>query len=133
MPRKRETVFKDNVNRRIDFHNQTTYTPYYNGTPDHWYSKDRDLWIEFKFKTSRPREYYNWEKLLSPDQFRWCTNRYLEGRHVWVVVGIENGRKARGYILRAPSHSILKDGFDLEVVSVPEIAKRITRHCTYGH
>ena len=117
-----ETTFKDTVNKRIKFHNQTTFTPYYRGTPDHWYSGKRDLWIEYKFVRSRPK-FMSWKSLLDPLQYRWCKARHAEGRSVWVMVGYKSNLE--GFVLMSP-RSIISN---IKPITVQDLANKITRYC----
>jgi hypothetical protein len=131
-----ETTFKNAVNKRLKgkLHNQTTYTPYYSGTPDHWYSGNHDLWIEYKFNGSVPtRTVRSWETLLEPAQYRWMTSRQAEGRNTWVVCGYKNGRNGKGFVLRCPSAYLDKENFENALLTTRQISEQIKQLCDYGY
>jgi hypothetical protein len=132
-----ELTFKNAVNRKLTcpiLHNQTTYTPYYSGTPDHWYSGNHDLWVEYKFNGSVPTKIVrSWETLLEPAQYRWCNRRSQEGRNVWVVCGYTNGRNGKGFILRDPGVYLDKHLFEIALMTTQQISQQIRQFCDYGY
>jgi hypothetical protein len=130
-----ETTFKNAVNKKLTgLHNQTTYTPYYSGTPDHWYSGNHDLWIEYKFNGAVPtRTVRSWETLLEPKQYRWCDNRQREGRNVWVVCGYKNGRNGMGFILKDETVYLVKKNFEDALMTTQQISDQIKQFCDYGY
>jgi hypothetical protein len=122
-----ERQFKDNVNKKVQVHKQTTYTPYFRGTPDHWYSgNETDLWVEYKFVPRVPNE-LQWKSYLSKLQLRWCTERHSEGRNVWIIVGIASN--VEGIILKTPRSRLLKAGIIKRLQRVDEIAHTINNFC----
>jgi hypothetical protein len=125
-----EIPFKKAINKHVTTHNQTTYTPYYRGTPDHWYSGKRDLWIEYKFVKFRPK-ITSWENILEPMQWEWCNYRFHEGRNIWVVLGYKDGKS--GIILRIPEIEIQRVRFDTFLQPIRQIANEINNFClSYG-
>lgn len=62
--------------------------PYRSGTFDDWYSSDpRDLWVEYKFQPKLKSVKAD----LSPLQYHWGSERFLEGRNMAVIVGMPQG------------------------------------------
>jgi hypothetical protein len=83
-----------------------------NGTPDCWYSGDKaDLWIEYKYGLSHP---------LSALQRMWLTRRHGEGRHCWVVTGVDD----KVSVVTAPPYDQLAEFIDKK-----QLIDLIRRHC----
>lgn len=73
-------------------HREKMNNPYSSGTPDFWFSGNRDLWIEYKWLPRDPqRGVVVPTKLLSPLQADWLRKRHNEGRAVAVVIGCPSG------------------------------------------
>ncbi len=88
-----ERTFTLGVNKHLvpGLHHEGMANPYRGGTPDHWYSGTRDLWIEYKFVKLPKRPDTVIDFGLSALQVRWITQRADEGRNVWVIVGCKEG------------------------------------------
>jgi hypothetical protein len=101
MASKPETTFYTSVHRHLPpetaFWREKMANPYRGGTADHWYSgrgkKSRDLWVEWKYirLPARPGTMIDLVNGRAPPlshlQQSWLSDRYLEGRNVWVIVG----------------------------------------------
>lgn len=66
------------------------HNPYRGGTPDVWYSGERDAWIEYKWINAVPKKGVV-IPALSELQKKWLEDRFAEGRSVFVVVGCPLG------------------------------------------
>jgi len=66
------------------------YTPYSRGTPDHYYlGIKKSLWIEWKFYSKFPKNFYSFEK-LDKQQRRWIQRaKHIE--NIWVGIGSPAG------------------------------------------
>lgn len=73
-----------------EIYKEKMHNPYRGGTADVWYSGERDAWIEYKWIDSVPKKGVL-IPALSPLQVIWCTDRFNEGRNVYVVVGCPLG------------------------------------------
>lgn len=87
-----ENRFIKSINTKLKgiIYCEKMHNPYRGGTADVWYSGRHDAWIEYKWINSVPKK-----GVLIPDlgplQLEWCTNRFNEGRKVFVVVGCPLG------------------------------------------
>lgn len=87
-----ENRFIKSVNDKLkkEIYCEKMHNPYRGGTADVWYSGKRDMWIEYKWINSVPKKGVL-IPALSSLQGIWCTNRFNEGRTVFVVVGCPLG------------------------------------------
>ena len=94
MASKPETTFTQSIHRHLpkNFYHVKTHNPYVGGIPDVWYSGvDADLWVEYKFEVLPARDDTVVPITLGALQIDWMQHRYLEGRHVAVIVGCKEG------------------------------------------
>lgn len=95
MGRKPENSYRQAVHKHLpaSVYHVKMNNPYAAGIPDDWYSgAGGDLWCEYKFLPALPqRANIDVAKLLSPLQFKWLTDRYVEGRSVAVIIGSPAG------------------------------------------
>jgi hypothetical protein len=131
VPAKPESNFIERVHGRLpkSIYREKMSNPYRSGTPDCWYSGQRDLWIEYKYAVlpKRPGTYIDFD--VSPLQRRWIESRRLEGRDVWLVVGCSVG----GGIFKVG----FPDGmacitFKGHVITIREVAQSIYIFCNEG-
>lgn len=94
------------------------------GVPDAWLSgSEQDLWMENKYLKSLPAVIQP-EKLLTTLQSQWLEERYLEGRHVGVLIGSSEGHVfLEG--LSWKGSTISKGDFLERAVSTKDIANRL--------
>jgi len=100
--RKPETKFKDGVHIQMPskdvVHRQSMYTPYANGTPDHYYEALFHLWVEYKFLDVIPLKGVLVSRLLSAQQLLWAL-RALANNQPWAcIIGVGRDRDVRGII-----------------------------------
>lgn len=96
---KPEGSFIKGVHGYLSCYQMKNHNEYVGGVADCWYSgAKRDLWIEYKFVVVPVRDSTIIVPELSKLQLTWLSDRYTEGRNVWVVVGC----KAGGVILTRP-------------------------------
>ena len=105
------------------------HNAYVGGIPDCWYSNNAsDLWVEYKYiPVSKPR------KAVIPDlselQIRWISDRFLEGRDVWVIVGCKAGG-----VVYTDIHEMLNgiepDIFMQRIQTRKELTNAIYEHCS---
>lgn len=112
MSTKPETTYYTAVNKLLPkmIYREKMHNPYRGGTPDVWYSGNRDdLWVEYKYlKTVPKKAAIDVKKLLSPLQQKWLIDRYEEGRNVAVIIGTPLGGliyTGRSWELSKPSRS----------------------------
>ena len=74
----------------VHLHREKMHNAYRSGTADVWYSgAGGDLWVEYKYLRSMPeRAPIRVYDMISPLQMRWLNERYDEGRHVVVILGV---------------------------------------------
>ena len=94
MSRKPENTFKTSVHKYLKghiVHQQSMFTPYSAGTPDHYYlGTQRSLWVEWKFYPKWPvRPFQAWKK-CSDQQDKWL-RRAKSVENVAVGLGCPNG------------------------------------------
>jgi len=133
-----ETRFYTSVHRHLppesEFHREKMHNPYRGGTADHWYSgRKADLWVEWKF-IKLPKRVTTVIDLtagsnpvLSVLQQQWISNRFDEGRNIWVCVGFEKGCRVFDNMAWANAyscHSYLTDS-----LSRQETASKILNFC----
>lgn len=130
---KPESQFIKSIHNHIDhgMYSMKNHNAYVGGVPDCWYSGNKaDLWIEYKYK---PVDRVNaW---VTPDlsalQQRWITCRVLEGRSVWVILGMKKG----GVIFTSVHEMVVgisAEDFMNRVQTRKEIALNISAHCHQG-
>ena len=95
MSQKPETVFYTAVHKLLPktVYHEKMHNPYRGGTPDVWYSGNKDdLWVEYKYIKAPPKKAeIHVRKQLSPLQLKWLDERYEEGRNVAVILGTPLG------------------------------------------
>ncbi len=111
MAKKPETRFKDSVNGKlpITLYNQSTYTPYSSGTPDHYYEDSKHLWVEYKFLPKIPAQGVLISDLLSTLQLQWAIRALYNGQPWSCIVGTGTGRQARGAWFTSVTHRLTRD------------------------
>ena len=87
---------------------------------------ENDLWIEYKFLRSHPRE-LRWKGYLSKLQLRWATERTREGRNVWVAFGYLGS--AEGILIRSSRTIFRGPTLKPHIQTVKEIAHEINHFC----
>lgn len=90
-----ETRFIRAVHKLLprNVHREKMHNPYRGGTADVWYSGNADdLWVEYKQLAKLPKKApVCLDKLLSPIQQRWLSERHEEGRNIVVILGTPEG------------------------------------------
>lgn len=135
---KPEANFVKRVNRALplDVHRQSMAFTFTNGTPDQYYDGPvRDLWVEYKWKSSTPKRKCT---VYSPDsdgngqlstlQFNWLCRRHAAGQNAWVIVGCPDG----GFVLKDPSLWLMVDPRELAFHTPRDLANIISNYCN-GH
>jgi len=92
--RKPENTFIASVHRHlpVDLYHMKTHNAYISGPADVWYSGHvADIWVEYKYATHIPKSQNDYVLDLTPLQSEWLHARYLEGRRVYVILGMEQG------------------------------------------
>lgn len=90
---KPENRFITSVHNRVpdSVYREKMHNPYRGGTFDVWYSGSKtDLWIEYKY-IERIQKKGLVVPALSALQLDWGTNRFWEGRNVYVILGCPEG------------------------------------------
>ena len=92
MSHKPETVFIASVHKYVKCYHMKNNNLYNSGIPDCWYSGPiRDAWIEYKFVVLPKQGKTIIKPELSELQFNWLTERFKEGRNVFVLIGSKLG------------------------------------------
>ena len=92
MSRKPESVFIASVHKYVKCYHMKNNNLYNSGIPDCWYSGPiRDAWIEYKFVVLPKQGKTIIKPELSELQFNWLTERFKEGRNVFVLIGSKLG------------------------------------------
>ncbi len=138
MASKPETTFYTSVHRFLpplsQLHREKMANPYRGGTADHWYDATRDLWVEWKFIKVPKRDdtvidFVNGkDPIISNLQQEWIKGRYANNRHVWIIVGCEDG----GVIMEHPFQwqaPWTAKQFREKLLPRKNIAARIWNHC----
>lgn len=90
-----ETRFYTAIHRKLPktLHREKMHNAYRGGTADVWYSGNADdLWVEYKWLAKLPKKSpVRLDKLLSPLQQRWLSERHKEGRNIVVILGAPTG------------------------------------------
>ena len=125
MATKPENTFIKGTHRHlVNLYAEKMCNPYRAGIPDVWYSGFvRDLWVEYKY-LPKPTDFIVPD--LSKQQLRWIKLRKLEGRDVWVIVGMPAG----GIIIK--NYDAMLEGValaDCNVLSRKELGAYISTFC----
>jgi hypothetical protein len=98
---KPETTFYTSVHRHLPplsiLYRMKNNNEYIGGVADHWYDATRDLWVEWKFIKVPKRDdtvidfVSGKDPIISGLQQEWIKGRHANNRHVWVIVGCEDG------------------------------------------
>ena len=135
-----ETAFVQSLNKVLPskvHHQSFTWAALaHNGTPDHYYDLDTDLWVEYKLVKSWTGG-IDVNDLLSAAQKRWLLRRYTAGQNACVIVGIETkGRVNHALILPTPEdwlRAYTADEVSTKRVArssiIPYILSRVTNAC----
>jgi hypothetical protein len=127
---KPESQFIKSIHKHIDHgvYSMKNHNAYVAGVPDCWYSGTKnDLWIEYKYKPVD--KVTSWvTPALSAQQLHWITCRQIEGRKVWVIVGIKGGGVLFDNV-HEMSVGISAENFMVRLVTRKEIALHISAHC----
>lgn len=141
-----ENRFIASVHKLLDkvVYREKMHNTYRGGTPDCWYSSFKaDLWVEYKWVAKLPKGQLI--PALSALQYKWCTERYDEGRNILVVVGSPSGAVVLynpiQWQLGIPSLEVKRRLMDkktyaqwLEVITMGEatVGKETTRSSKWG-
>lgn len=104
-----------------------------NGTPDRYFDGTKgDLWCEFKQLDAWPRDGMvggvdaKKRGCYSPQQYAWMKRRWENGRNVWGVIGLPDGRVV---LQLSPDEWLHKSSID-GAITRGELVNRIALFCT---
>ena len=132
--RKPENTFIAAVNRLLpDVYHEKMNNPYRSGTPDVWYSGSKaDLWVEYKYVLKLPvnAPLRVRADLLSEQQVLWLARRFVENRHVIVVVGCPEGCLVLSGPHEWERNDVHAEEFRRRMIPRAELAGFIRKHTT---